>query len=175
MRKDAFAEERIRATGVPTPATARARARALPALSRPLALSRSTAGKLSLPTLAHPLSPALAHSRPPALVPCAPSAQGALLGGKLAAEVIVDQALGQPTRPLKAIQPEIVAKAAAHEPAPPPGVKGDGAIAFGGGAVLSKDGFMRLREVDAAQFDGEESADELADEPEAAEPEPVAA
>jgi len=96
--------------------------------------------------------------------------EGALLGGKLAAEVIVDKALNQPTRPLKPIQPEVVAKAASHEPKPPPLVKGDGAIAFGGGAVLSEAGFAALREVDSAQFEGETPAD--ISEPE---PEPVAA
>jgi len=79
--------------------------------------------------------------------------EGAILGGKLAAEVVVDKALGNPTRPLKEIRPEIVAAAAAHEPKPPPLVKGEGAIAFGGGAVLSDAGREMLREVDAAQFD----------------------
>ena len=63
------------------------------------------------------------------------SMEGAVLGGKLAAEVIVDRTLGQPTKPLKEIQPQIVAKAAAHQPKPPPLVLGEGAIAFGGGCV----------------------------------------
>jgi len=57
-----------------------------------------------------------------------------------AAEVIVDKAIGQPTKPLKAVQPDVVAKAAAHQSKPPPGVKGQGAIAFGGGAVLTDAG-----------------------------------
>merc|ERR1719217_974149 len=39
------------------------------------------------------------------------SMEGAVLAGKLAAEVIVDKAIGQPTKPLKAIQPDIVARA----------------------------------------------------------------
>jgi len=81
------------------------------------------------------------------------SMEGALLGGKLAAEVIVDKALGQPTKPLKEIRPEVVAAAAAYTPKPPPGVKGEGAIAFGGGAVLSDEGRKLLAEVDAVQFD----------------------
>jgi len=102
------------------------------------------------------------------------SMEGAILGGKLAAEVIVDQALGQPTRPLKEIQPEIVAKATQHEPTPPPLVKGEGAIAFGGGAVLSEAGFAALREVDAAQFEGSEPPPPAA-KAEAPEEEPVAA
>ena len=81
------------------------------------------------------------------------SMEGALLGGKLAAEVIVDKALGQPTKPLKEIRPEVVAAATAYTPKPPPGVKGEGAIAFGGGAVLSDEGRKLLAEVDAVQFD----------------------
>jgi len=80
------------------------------------------------------------------------SMEGAILGGKLAAEVIVDRALGQPTKGLKTVQPDIVTKAAAHEVKPPPGVKGEGAIAFGGGAVLSDAGRDLLQETDAAQF-----------------------
>jgi len=83
------------------------------------------------------------------------SMEGAVLGGKLAAEVIVDKALGNPTKPLKAIQDHVVASAAAHEPKEPAGVKGKGAIAFGGGAVLTQDGRDLLRESDGAQFDGE--------------------
>merc|ERR1719440_1931358 len=81
------------------------------------------------------------------------SMEGAILGGKLAAEVIVDKAIGQPTKPLKAIQPDIVAKAASYEPKPPAGVKGEGAIAFGGGAVLTDAGREYLKEYDAVQLD----------------------
>jgi len=83
------------------------------------------------------------------------SMEGAILGGKLAAEVIVDKAAGNPTKPVKAIQPNIVDAAASYEPKPPPGVKGDGAIAFGGGYTLSDEGRQLLRDTDAAQFDGE--------------------
>ena len=83
------------------------------------------------------------------------SMEGAILGGKLAAEVIVDKANGKPTKPVKEIQPHIVEAAASHKPMPPPGVKGEGAIAFGGGYTLSDEGRKLLREVDAAQFDGE--------------------
>merc|ERR1719238_609285 len=81
------------------------------------------------------------------------SMEGAIFGGKLAAEVIVDKAIGKETKPLKEIQPDIVAKAAAYEPKPPPGVKGEGAIAFGGGAVLTDAGREYLREVDSVQLD----------------------
>jgi len=93
------------------------------------------------------------------------SMEGAVLGGKLAAEVVVDKTLGSETKPIKEIQPDIVARAASYEPKPPPGVKGEGAIAFGGGAVLSDAGRKALREVDPSQFDGEASEA----------PEPVAA
>ena len=81
-----------------------------------------------------------------------------MLGGKLAAEVIADRAVGNPTKGLKEVQPDIVAAAAAYEPKDPPGVKGDGAIAFGGGAVLSQKGMDYLREFDQAQFDPEDLA-----------------
>lgn len=88
------------------------------------------------------------------------SMEGAVLAGKLAAEVVVDKTLGQPTKKwlgadAKLIQPNIVAAAEAHVPQKPPGVKGDGAIAFGGGATLGKANSDLLREVDAVQFDGE--------------------
>jgi len=88
------------------------------------------------------------------------SMEGAILGGKLAAEVIVDKALGNPTKPVKDIQPNIVANAASYEPKPPPGVKGEGAIAFGGGYTLSDEGRQLLKEVDGAQFEGEAEAKE---------------
>ena len=61
------------------------------------------------------------------------SMEGAVLGGKLAAEVIVDKATGKPTKPLKPIMPEVAASAARAEPRSPVGVRGDDAIAFGGG------------------------------------------
>merc|ERR1719163_109935 len=61
------------------------------------------------------------------------SMEGAILGGKLAAEVIVDKALGRPTKPLKAIQPPGVKGEGAAEPRKPIGVRGDQPIAFGGG------------------------------------------
>jgi 15-cis-phytoene desaturase len=79
--------------------------------------------------------------------------EGAILGGKLAAEVVADKALGQPTKPLKEIRPEIVAAAKAHVVKPPPLVKGEGAIAFGAGAVLSDAGRKLLLESDEVQFD----------------------
>merc|ERR1712146_413122 len=77
---------------------------------------------------------------------------GAILGGKLAAEEIVDKSLGNPTKGLKEVQPHIVEAAAKHVAKEPRGIKGEGAIAFGGGAVLSKAGMDLLREQYGAQF-----------------------
>mmetsp|Transcript_53663 Transcript_53663/g.123422 ORF Transcript_53663/g.123422 Transcript_53663/m.123422 type:complete len:101 (-) Transcript_53663:302-604(-) len=79
--------------------------------------------------------------------------EGAVLAGKLAAEVVSDRASGNPTKGLKEVQPDVVAAAETFVPKEPPGVKGQGAIAFGGGAVLSKAGMDYLREVDAVQFE----------------------
>ena len=46
------------------------------------------------------------------------------------------QAIGRErAKPLKEVRPECVAAAAAHTPIAPPLVKGDGAIAFGGGGI----------------------------------------
>ena len=84
------------------------------------------------------------------------SMEGAILGGKLAAEVIADRAMGNPTKGLKMVQPDVIAAAEAHEAKDPTGVKGEGAIAFGGGQVIGKAGMDYLREFDAAQFDDEE-------------------
>merc|ERR1719311_800901 len=52
------------------------------------------------------------------------SMEGAILGGKLAAEVIVDKADGRPTKPLKAVQQHVVEKAAKFVAKDPAGVKG---------------------------------------------------
>jgi len=79
------------------------------------------------------------------------SMEGAVLGGKLAAEVIVDKVNGV-VHDVKVVQDNIVEAAKAYEPKEPAGVKGEGAIAFGGGASFSKDNTDLLREVDAVQF-----------------------
>jgi len=97
------------------------------------------------------------------------SMEGAILGGKLAAEVVADRAMGKPTKGLKVVQPDIIAAAAAHEAKDPTGVKGEGAIAFGGGMVIGKAGMDYLREFDAAQFDDDdEPAAPAAEQKEAA-------
>jgi len=80
------------------------------------------------------------------------SMEGALLGGKLAAEVVANRALGNADKPLKEVQAHIVDSAAAHVAVEPIGIKGDGAIAFGAGAALGKKNGDLLREVDPIQF-----------------------
>lgn len=61
-----------------------------------------------------------------------------VLAGKLAAEVVVDRSANMPyTNQEKAIRPEIIEKARQAVAKDPVGVKGEGAIAFGGGAVMS--------------------------------------
>merc|ERR1711871_1114611 len=66
------------------------------------------------------------------------SMEGAVLAGKLAAEVVADRAVGVPTQGLKEVQPHIVQEAAQVTPRQPVGIKGSGAIAYGGGAVFTK-------------------------------------
>ena len=61
------------------------------------------------------------------------SMEGAILGGKLAAEVIVDRANGREGAGVKAIQQHIVETAHTAEPREPVGVRGNYPIAFGGG------------------------------------------
>lgn len=80
------------------------------------------------------------------------SMEGAVFGGKLAAEVVAKKALGMELPPLKDVQPHIIEAAKNYEPRKPAGVKGQGAIAFGGGATLKKDNEKLLREVDPTQF-----------------------
>merc|ERR1711871_402891 len=82
------------------------------------------------------------------------SMEGAVLGGKLAAEVIVDKDKGI-VKDLKEIQQHVVDLAKDFQPRDPAGVKGEGAIAWGGGASFSKDNTDLLREVDPEQFKGE--------------------
>jgi 15-cis-phytoene desaturase len=78
--------------------------------------------------------------------------EGAVFGGKLAAEVIARRAKGMEAPPTKEIQQNIIENAKDFVPKDPPGIKGDGAIAFGAGAVLNKNNAGLLREVDPAQF-----------------------
>ena len=59
--------------------------------------------------------------------------EGAVLAGKLAAEVISDRALGEEGPPLKPVQADVVERAATASPRQPVGVRGEYPIAFGGG------------------------------------------
>lgn len=80
------------------------------------------------------------------------SMEGAVFGGKLAAEVVSRSAKGMPAIPIKEIQKHIIDSAATYVPKDPIGVKGDGAIAFGGGATLAKNNIDQLKEADPIQF-----------------------
>ena len=86
------------------------------------------------------------------------SMEGATLAGKLAAEVIANRALGNPDKPIKEIQEHIVEAAKNHVAKDPVGVKGEGAIAFGGGYTVGQREEELLRESDPVQFAGEKEA-----------------
>ena len=76
-----------------------------------------------------------------------------MLGGKLAAEVVANRALGNADKPIKDIQQHIVDAAATHVAKEPLGVKGEGGIAFGAGAQLgNKKNSDLLKETDPVQF-----------------------
>jgi len=80
------------------------------------------------------------------------SMEGAVLGGKLAAEVVANRAKGNPDKPIKEIMPEIIERAKNHVAKEPVGVKGDGPIAWGAGYSFSKANTDLLKESDPAQF-----------------------
>jgi 15-cis-phytoene desaturase len=80
------------------------------------------------------------------------SMEGAVLAGKLAAEVVSDRAAGNAPKPDKAIQQDIIDSAAAATPKAPVGVKGQGAIAFGAGATLTKNDVEYLKTTDPEQL-----------------------
>jgi len=80
------------------------------------------------------------------------SMEGAVLGGKLAAEVVAAKAKGMPTKGLKKVQEHIVAAAPHHTPKAPPGVKGDYPIAYGGGMVLDNSSRDKLSVADPEQL-----------------------
>lgn len=81
------------------------------------------------------------------------SMEGAVLGGKLAAKVVANRALGNADEPIKKIQPDIYKKAETHVAKEPLGVKGEGAIAFGAGATFTQKSKELLKEVDPSQFE----------------------
>jgi 15-cis-phytoene desaturase len=83
------------------------------------------------------------------------SMEGAVLAGKLAAEVVADKAAyGASTKGMKPIQASVMEAAKTHEAKDPLGCRGDSPIAFGAGMVLEKGGKNEdeLREQDAVQL-----------------------
>jgi 15-cis-phytoene desaturase len=86
------------------------------------------------------------------------SMEGAILGGKLAAEVVADKAVyGAPTKGMKPIEPHVVQAAKAHVAKDPFGVNGNSPIAFGGGMVFNSaqgKGDDELRAQDPVQLEG---------------------
>lgn len=76
-----------------------------------------------------------------------------VLGGKLAAEVVAERAAGIETEiPIKEVQTSVLAKQMQWMAKDPVGVKGEGAIAFGGGAVLSQASKKEMEEQDPANL-----------------------
>jgi len=80
------------------------------------------------------------------------SMEGAVLGGKLAAEIVAKKAKGMELPPFKDIQQHVIDSANEFEAKKPRGVRGEGAIAFGGGATLTRKSTDLLKEVDPVQF-----------------------
>merc|ERR1712003_454040 len=80
------------------------------------------------------------------------SMEGAVLGGKLAAEVIAKKAKGLELPEFKEIQQHIIDSAKDYQVRPARRIKGDGGIAFGAGGNLSKKSETLLKEVDPVQF-----------------------
>eukprot|EP00747_Dinoflagellata_sp_TGD_P029565 gnl/TRDRNA2_/TRDRNA2_133988_c2_seq1.p1 gnl/TRDRNA2_/TRDRNA2_133988_c2~~gnl/TRDRNA2_/TRDRNA2_133988_c2_seq1.p1 ORF type:complete len:392 (+),score=77.04 gnl/TRDRNA2_/TRDRNA2_133988_c2_seq1:71-1177(+) len=81
------------------------------------------------------------------------SMEGAVLGGKLAAEVIADRAAGRPTKGVKKVQDHIKEAAAAMTKLKSPvGIRGSSPIAFGGGQQLKRKDYSNLKEQDPEQI-----------------------
>lgn len=80
------------------------------------------------------------------------SMEGAVLGGKLAAEVVAKKAKGMELPEFKEIQQHIIDGAEDYKTKPPAGIKGDGGIAFGAGGKLTTYSKDLLLEVDPVQF-----------------------
>ena len=81
------------------------------------------------------------------------SMEGAVLGGKLAAEVVCDRAAGvQPSKEDKPIHSSILEKAASWKERDPSGILGQGAIAFGGGSDMNAGARKFLEVSDPSQL-----------------------
>ncbi|CAK0869203.1 unnamed protein product [Prorocentrum cordatum] len=68
------------------------------------------------------------------------SMEGAVLAGKLAAEVVCDRAAGRPTKGVKAVPEHVLEASGGRGAREPAGVNGSTPVAFGGGAVLDPGG-----------------------------------
>ena len=79
------------------------------------------------------------------------SMEGAVLGGKLAAEVIVNKDKGV-SNVLKEVQDSVVSACKDISETKPKGVQGDGAIAFGGGYTFGSENKELLKQSDPKQF-----------------------
>ncbi|EGB11188.1 hypothetical protein AURANDRAFT_70771 [Aureococcus anophagefferens] len=80
------------------------------------------------------------------------SMEGAILAGKLAAEVVSARAVGADAPGLKEVQQHVIDAAADAAPKKPVGCRGDTAIAFGGGYTFDQLVTRELKEQDAVQF-----------------------
>lgn len=80
------------------------------------------------------------------------SMEGAVLGGKLAAEVIAKKAKGIELPEYKEIQQGVIDSAKDYKPREPRGIRGDGGIAFGAGSNLTTKAKDLLKETDPVQF-----------------------
>jgi len=81
------------------------------------------------------------------------SMEGAVLAGKLAAEVVAEKAAGiRVKKPLKAISSDVLEKSKGAIPKAPLGISGDGPFAYGGGTVLTKTFRSQLQESDPEQL-----------------------
>jgi 15-cis-phytoene desaturase len=82
------------------------------------------------------------------------SMEGAVLAGKLAAEVVTDKAVyGAPTKGLKKIVDDVVMEAAKLEEKEPVGAtEGESALTFGAGAVMAEAEEKELAVIDPEQM-----------------------
>jgi len=80
------------------------------------------------------------------------SMEGAVLGGKLAAEVVAAKAKGMKTQGLKQVQQSIINGLKSETVKDPVGVIGDSEFAFGGGKVMEDSDAAELKVFDAEQL-----------------------
>ena len=81
------------------------------------------------------------------------SMEGAVLAGKLAAEVVTDKAVyGASTKGLKKIVPDVIAEARALDAKEPEGVSGESNVSYGAGAVFEDSDEKELAVLDPEQM-----------------------